>query len=62
MQNELDAGSKTIKTYDFIMKQDAEAARRAARNGTKGGGPGGRRSRRSADGANLRRAAKAAFS
>ncbi|MBA4106906.1 MAG: hypothetical protein C0485_14235 [Pirellula sp.] len=43
MQNEL-AQAKTIKQYDFIMKQDAEAARRAreTEGGERGGGPGGR--------------------
>lgn len=40
MQNELAQG-KTIRTYDFIMKQDAEAARRA-REMEDGRGPGGR--------------------
>lgn len=40
MQNELAQG-KTIRAYDFIMKQDAEAARRA-REMDDGRGPGGR--------------------
>ena len=33
MQNELAQG-KTIREYDFIMKQDAEAERRARETGT----------------------------
>ena len=47
MQNELAQG-KTIREYDFIMKQDAEAARRARDTegergpGGRGGGRGGR--------------------
>ena len=40
MQNELAQG-KTIREYDFIMQQDAEAARRA-REMEDGRGPGGR--------------------
>jgi hypothetical protein len=40
MQNELAQG-KTIREYDFIMQQDAEAARRA-RETEDGRGPGGR--------------------
>jgi hypothetical protein len=40
MQNELAQG-KTIREYDFIMEQDAEAARRA-REMEDGEGPGGR--------------------
>jgi hypothetical protein len=41
MQNELAQG-KTIRAYDFIMKQDAEATRRA-REMEDGRGPGGGR-------------------
>lgn len=40
MQNELDE-AKTIKTFDYIMQQSAEADRRA-REGAEGRGPGGR--------------------
>jgi hypothetical protein len=42
MQNELDQG-KTIREYDFILRQDAEAARRARETESDRGGRGGGR-------------------